>query len=127
MDVVEILHSLMKKQRMNHESRVSRIGKLRKSFGSDESLWLAEVGRQQASVHGLGGQVRWTRDDEMPRLFRQHALEYIKELVGVEAAMFIFEDISEGKQTRSIDFCKKLFDGVILNHECFRPSQKSKK
>ena len=83
MDVVEILHLLMKKQRMNHESRA--------------------------------------------RLFRQHALEYIKELVGVEAAMFIFEDISEGKQTRSIDFCKKLFDGVILNHECFRPSQKSKK
>jgi hypothetical protein len=63
----------------------------------------------------------------MPRLFRQHALEYIKELVGVEAAMFIFEDISEGKQTRSIDLSKKLFDGVILNHECFRPLQKSKK
>ena len=83
MDVIEILHSLMKKQRMNHESRVSRIGKLRKSFGSDELLWLAEVGRQQAIVHGLGGQVRWPRDDETPRLFRQHALEYIMKLVGV--------------------------------------------
>jgi ferritin-like metal-binding protein YciE len=127
MDVIEILHSLMKKQRMNHESRVSRIGKLRKSFGSDESLWLAEVGRQQAIVDALGDQARRPRDDEMPRRFRQHALEYIKELVGVEAAMSILEDISEGKQKRSIDLSKKLFDGVILKHECFRPLQKSRK
>ena len=101
MDVVEILHSLMKKQRMNHESRVSRIGKLRKSFGSDESLWLAEVGRQQAIVDALGDQARRPRDDEMPRRFRQHALDYIKELVGVEAAMSILEDISEGKRCRA--------------------------
>jgi ferritin-like metal-binding protein YciE len=127
MDVIEILHSLMKKQRMNHESRVSRIGKLRKSFGSDESLWLAEVGRQQAIVDALGDQARRPRDDEMPRRFRQHALEYIKELVGVEAAMSILEDISKGKQKRSIDLSKKLFDGVILKHECFRPLQKSRK
>ena len=128
MDVIEILHSLMKKQRMNHESRVSRIGKLRKSVGTAESLWRAQVGRQQAIVDALGDQARRPRDDEMPRRFRQHALEYIKELVGVESAMSILEDISEGNQTRSIDLSKKLFDGVrvILKHECFRPLQKSR-
>ena len=83
MDVIAVLHSLMKKQRINHESRLSRIDKLRKSFGSDESLWLGEVGRQQAIVDALGDQARRPRDDEMPRLFRQHALEYIMKLVGV--------------------------------------------
>jgi hypothetical protein len=46
--IKDMLHLLMKKQRIDRFARLIKFENLQNEYGSDEALWQAEVDRQQA-------------------------------------------------------------------------------
>ena len=123
--IKDVLHSLMKQQRIPLCERSKFFEKMQNDFGSDEALWQAEVDRQQALVDALGDRARRTRDTKTPKLFVQLALEHMKKSVSVDTALSILDDLSKKKLKSSLDFSMQLYNHIILRHDDFQGQRAS--
>ena len=117
------LLALWKKQGVPHAACCRNLEHFTKTNGADEKMWQASLEQIEGKSAARGNCVRLADVDGTKR-FRMHSLEYMKESVGIGAALDLLEEICTGRQRGSNEFIRRLYNEVISKHFCFLDLQK---
>ena len=121
--VQEQLQFLWNAEKMPLSLQCRLLDDLKKNCGDDEKLWQAEFEKLQGKVTARGVCFRKIADNATPRMFREHALEYMAKLESTSAAFDILVDISAGRRCSSNQFSERLHQEVIMKNVCFQALQ----